>query len=138
MAQVNDISKMDEYEIVELFRKTMKEYVDTFNERLPRKVNNEYVIGARFSCGSYIDFYIDYGTIKRLYTKEEAKIALNTFNEYCNILVLYLETLKFKYPDIRYEIGKTELSSAKIGKSLNVYEFPFKLPNEYYEDGNYI
>ena len=89
MAQVNDISKMDEYEIVELFRKTMKEYVDTFNE-------------------------------------------------YCSILVLYLETLQLKYPDIRYEIGKTELSSAKIGKSLTVYEFPFKLPNEYYEDGNYI
>lgn len=123
-----NIMAMTEQRVVELLRDTMKEFVDTFTDKVTTKC---LPLDARYSC-SKDSFYMDYSSIFRCYTKEQAKLALKIFNDYANTASLYIDILKLKYPDIEYTIEKTVVSSAKIGKGLYVYNFPFDMGWDYY------
>lgn len=130
----DDILNLEEDEIVKLFITTMKQYVDEFYNKVTSKCKIPgRGISARFSTSSYGDFYMDYSCIYSSYSKEDAKLALEIFKHYLNIMTMYLDVLKFKYNEIEYEISKTIVSSSKIGKGLYVYNFPLKLPEEYYD-----
>lgn len=125
---MKDISKESEEEIVKIFLSVMKEYVKEFSDNLDNKIQ------CRYSCSNIgKDLYIDYYSLRPTYSKDDANRALDIFKKYANALSLYLDTLKFKYTDIEYSIRKTIVSSARIGKGLYVYNFPFKLPEEYEE-----
>ena len=123
-----NIMAITEQKVVELLQNTMKEFVDTFTDKVTRYC---LPLDARYSCSGN-DFYMDYSSIFRCYTKEQAKKALNIFNTYANTMTLYLDMLKLKYPDICYEVDKTVVSSAKIGKGLYVYNFPLDMGWDYY------
>ena len=125
-----NIMAITERKVVELLQNTMKEFVDTFTEKVTKYC---YPLDARYSC-SGSDFYMDYSSTIRWYTKEQARTALKIFNTYANTMTMYLDMLKLKYPDIQYEIEKTVVSSAKIGKGLYVYNLPseFDMGWDYY------
>ena len=80
----------------------------------------------RVMANSLIPLAIDYSSRKKLYTKDQAKDALNLFNIFSNNISMMLDIWNMCFPDDRfeYEIGKTMVSSAKIGKELYVYEVP--------------
>lgn len=132
MTQVEkNITAMTEQRVVKLLRNTMKEFVDTFTSQ----VTSECLpLDARYHC-SGDTFYMDYSSIFRCYTKGQARLALKIFNDYANIVSLYLDMLKLKYPSIEYQIEKTVVSSAKIGKGLYVYNFPLDMGWGYYQSG---
>lgn len=129
-----DIEKMSNEEITKLFLDLLNEYVKEFKEKITSKCKIKGKgISGRYSIQKYktTSFYIDYSCIYPTYTKETAKEALELFKKYANIITLYLDVLKFKYKDITYDIDKTIVSSARIGKCLNVENFPFDLPEIY-------
>lgn len=76
---------------------------------------------------------MSYWSLKRTYSKDDAKVTLAIYKKCENILIMYINTLKFKYTDIEYESGKVGISSAVIGKELYIYNISFKLPREYEE-----
>lgn len=135
----DNILDMAEDKVTSLFIDTMKDYVDEFYSKVTTrcKIPGRGII-ARFDTDKYGDFYMDYSCLYNTYSKEDAKLALEIFKKYANIVSMYLDTLKFKYTDIEYEVTKTIVSSARIGKGLYVYNFPFSLPDKYYEGGKVI
>ena len=135
----DNILDMTEDKVVNLFLDSMKDYVDEFYSKVTTrcKIPGRGII-ARFDTDKYGDFYMDYSCLYNTYSKEDAKLALEIFKKYANIVSMYLDVLKFKYTDIEYEVTKTIVSSARIGKGLYVYNFPFSLPDKYYEGGEVI
>ena len=130
----DDIRNLEEDEVVKCFITTMKQYVDEFHDKVTTRCKIPgRGITARFSTSKYGDFEMDYYCLYASYSKEDAKLALEIFKRYANIITMYLDVLKFKYNEIEYEISKTVVSSSKIGKGLYVYKFPFNLPDEYYD-----
>lgn len=131
---INDLSKLTTEEIVENIITIMADYVDEMYNSVTSKCKMPGKgISARFSTSSYGDFYMDYSCLYPTYSKEDAKQALNIFKKYANIISEQLDTIKSMYPELEYEITKTIMSSAKIGRGLYVYNFPYKLPDEHYE-----
>lgn len=133
---MEDISRMEEDEVVKVIMTTLKEYVDEFYEKvtlncsIPSKgISPRYITST---IGDQGDFIMDYFVLRPTYSKQNAKDALQIFNKYCDTLTLYLDVLKFEYKNIEYYVDKTGVSSSRIGKSLYVYNFPFKLPDEHY------
>lgn len=130
-----------EQEIVDMFVSIMKDYVDEFYSKVTTRCKIPGKgISARFSTerrpahrGS--SFYMDYSCVYPSYSKETAKLALDIFNNYASIIISYLEILKSRYENLQYEVGKTIVSSSRVGKGVYVYDFPFDLPDMYYEDG---
>lgn len=135
----DNILDMAEDKVINLFLDTMKDYVDEFYSKVTTrcKIPGRGII-ARFDTDKYGDFYMDYSCLYNTYSKEDAKLALEIFKKYANIVSMYLDVLKFKHTDIEYEVTKTIVSSARIGKGLYVYNFPFSLPDKYYEGGEVI
>ncbi len=113
--------------------KSILDAVDDFVEEFSKSVKG---IGCRYSVEPGVTtnhFYMDYSALRPTYTKEDAKKALSIFNKYANIITLYLDILKMKYSDLEYFVDKTPVSSAKIGRCLSVYDFPWELPEKYVE-----
>lgn len=123
-----NIMAMTEQRVIDVLHTTMKEFVDTFTEKVTKHC---LPLDARYSC-SKDHFYMDYSSIFRCYTKEQAKQALKIFNSYAETMALYIDILKLKYPNIEYSIERTCVSSAKIGKGLYVYNFPLDMGWDYY------
>ena len=122
---MEDIQRMTDDEIKDVFTKTIREYLAEFKESIRN-------IDARYNMEPF-EFYIDYFALKPTYSKDDAAKALAVFKKYENVLTTYLDILKMKYKDIEYQTQKTIVSSARIGKGLYVYNFPYGLPNEYVE-----
>ena len=131
---ITDVSKLSDREIVENIINTMRDYVDEVYDKVTSKckIPGKGII-SRFSTNPYGDFYMDYYCLYPTYSKEDAKQVLNIFKKYVDIISTQLDILKSMYSELEYEISKTEMSSSRIGRCLYVYNFPYKLPSEYYE-----
>lgn len=133
---MHDIDNMTDEELAKCFVNILKEYVDTFYDQVTStcKIKGKGIM-ARFSTEAYgqNDFYMDYSCIYPSYSKDDAKKALNIFKKYSDLITMYLDILRMKYPDIDYMIDKTQVSSSRIGKELYVSNLPFSLPKYYYE-----
>lgn len=119
-AKAPDLLNMDEQKVVDIFIQTMKDYVDEFRRNV-RGIDVSYDLFPDY-------FYIRYYALRPTYTRQDTKKAAAIFDKYATILTMYLDILKFQYKDIEYYEDKTEVSSARIGKDLLVYNFPFTLP----------
>ena len=126
---MEDIKNLSEEEIDKLFLRSLTQFLEDFKDANIRRIDARYCIDRN-------SFYIDYSAIQPGYSKETATKALEIFKKHSNTITMYLDVLKLKHPNIEYHIGKTIVSSARIGKTLDVYNLPFIIPYDNAEYSN--
>lgn len=121
-------------ELVEKFLDVCKAYVKEMDERVSYKKTN---IEARAANALY-GVYLDYSAIRRRFTKDDAKTALEIFKKYAKQAIAILSEMKEEHPELDWSFEKTPMSSALIGKSLFISNTEDIFPEFEYGNGGYM
>lgn len=121
---MEDIRNKPKEEALEILCNSIKSDLIKYAEKSEAFKNTSIMF--RIISDSLSVLTIDYSSYKKIYTKDQAKEALNLFNIFANNISMMLDVWNMCFPDdkFEYEISKTIVSSAKIGKQLYVYEVP--------------
>ena len=111
------MKKKSNDKLMEKFLEICRAYVGEMNRKFDYKKTGISARAVNFG----FTVCMDYSAVRHWYTKDDAKAALEIFKKYTDQAKQVLVEIKEEHPEIDWKIGKTDVSSALIGKSLNVY-----------------